>query len=45
MKLFAKILAGTCMVLSAQTLLAAPPKLMIVPDKTWCIEKGYVIET
>lgn len=45
MKLFAKILAGTCMVLSAQTLLAAPPKLMIIPDKTWCVSKGYVIET
>lgn len=24
---------------------AAPPKLMIVPDKTWCIEKGYVTKT
>lgn len=26
-------------------MLAAPPKLMIVPDKTWCVEKGYVTET
>lgn len=28
-----------------QSLMAAPPKLMILPDKTWCVEKGYVTET
>lgn len=45
MKTFAKILTGACALFSLQTLSAAPPKLMIVPDKTWCVEKGYIIET
>lgn len=29
----------------SQFALAAPPKLMILPDKTWCVEKGYTTET
>ncbi|MDE5821920.1 MAG: hypothetical protein K2H63_05490 [Paramuribaculum sp.] len=29
----------------SQIIMAAPPKLMVLPDKTWCIEKGYVTET
>lgn len=36
---------GTVAIISFQYVMAAPPKLMIVPDKTWCIEKGYVIES
>lgn len=40
-----KIFAASAFVLSSTVALAAPPKLMIVPDKTWCISKGYVIES
>ncbi len=36
---------STVAIISFQYVMAAPPKLMIVPDKTWCIEKGYVIES
>lgn len=36
---------STVAIISFQSVMAAPPKLMIVPDKTWCIEKGYVIES
>lgn len=36
---------STVAIISVQYVMAAPPKLMIVPDKTWCIEKGYVIES
>lgn len=45
MKTFTKILTGAFALFSLQTMFAAPPKLMIVPDKTWCVEKGYIIET
>lgn len=45
MNTIAKLLMGTVAIISFQYVMAAPPKLMIVPDKTWCIEKGYVIES
>lgn len=46
MKTFSKILMGAAaVVLATQSLMAAPPKLMILPDKTWCVEKGYATET
>lgn len=31
--------------LTLQTAVAAPPSLTILPDKTWCVEKGYVIKS
>ncbi|MDE5786828.1 MAG: hypothetical protein K2H98_09875, partial [Duncaniella sp.] len=46
MNFLGKILIGTIAAVSVSpVMLAAPPKLMIVPDKTWCVEKGYVTET
>lgn len=46
MNRIAKLLMGAAtVVLASQTMLAAPPKLMIMPNRTWCKEKGYVIET
>lgn len=45
MKLLSKLLLSTAMVCCAQIAVAAPPKLMILPDKTWCVEKGYYTET
>lgn len=36
---------GAAAIFSVQSVMAAPPKLMVVPDKTWCVEKGYIIET
>lgn len=41
-KMFFSALAclATCQVAQAEA-----PKLMILPDKTWCVEKGYVTET
>lgn len=43
MKLVNKIfLAAVCATVAAISF-AAPPKLMIVPDKAWCVEKGYII--
>lgn len=40
-----KFLLGVAVVATTQVALAAPPKLTIIPDKTWCISKGYVIES
>ena len=40
-----KLLLGVAVVATTQVALAAPPKLTIIPDKTWCISKGYVIES
>lgn len=46
MKTISKIILGIFVgLLSTQIAGAAEPKLMIVPDKTWCQEKGYVTET
>ncbi len=46
MKTVMKLMMGAAAtIISAQFALAAPPKLMILPDKTWCVEKGYVTET
>lgn len=46
MKLISKLLfGGIAAVLASQFVFAAPPKLMILPDKTWCVEKGYTTET
>lgn len=45
MKNILKFALGAMLVVSAQSALAAPPTMMLVPDKTWCIEKGYVNET
>lgn len=45
MKTFTKILISASCLISTIGAMAAPPKLMILPDKTWCMEKGYVTET
>lgn len=39
------MLGAAAAIMVSQFALAAPPKLMILPDKTWCVEKGYVTET
>lgn len=44
-KLTKILMTGAAIVLSLPSALAAPPKLMILPDKTWCQEKGYVTQT
>ena len=45
MKRTINIFAGIFLALATQLGNAAPPKLMVVPDKTWCVEKGYIIES
>ncbi len=46
MNTFIKFIMGMAsMIITIHSLSAAPPKLMIVPDKSWCNEKGYIIET
>lgn len=45
MKNILKIALGALFLASTQAAVAAPPTMMLVPDKTWCIEKGYVNET
>ncbi len=45
MKNISKILFVSAVSLSsALAAFAAAPRIMIVPDKTWCTEKGYIIE-
>ena len=36
-----KTLLGAAVVVSAQMALAAPPSIMVLPEKNWCIEHGY----
>lgn len=46
MKNLKYLLGAVCGAVCAMTLSAgAPPTVMIVPDKTWCNEKGYVFRT
>ena len=47
MEIFDKSIIATvaAVLLATQSAFSAAPKLMIVPDKTWCVDKGYVTET
>lgn len=44
MKNISKILLGFAAFCCTEAAVAAPPKLIILPDKTWCVEKGYYTE-
>lgn len=39
---FIKFIAGVVFSLAVYTVQAAPPTLMVLPDKTWCKQQGYV---
>lgn len=44
MNTFIKFIMGMAgMIITAQGLSAAPPKLMIVPDKSWCNGTRYIV--
>ena len=46
MKLFkALALSAIALIIGDNVAQAAPPSIMIVPDKQWCLEKGYFTET
>lgn len=45
MKTVIKLALAALAVVPTAACFAAPPKLMVLPDKTWCIEKGYITET
>lgn len=45
MKNILKYLAAAAVLTSSVIAVAAPPKLMLLPDKSWCISKGYITES
>lgn len=45
MKNISKLILFGAAFCCAEMAMAAPPKLMVLPDKTWCVEKGYFTET
>lgn len=45
MKTLTKALLCAAAFCSFEAAVAAPPTLLVLPDKTWCIEKGYIIES
>lgn len=39
---FIKLIAGSAFLLTVFAVQAAPPTLMVLPDKTWCVQNNFV---